>query len=527
MKKLLFCIFFLHSLSSSSQIGDLVFNDTILHHLIIETDMVDWFDILENDFNQNFEHPDLYPEIYRKCKVTFDGTILNDCGFRQKGNASNSLTNFGKKKPLKISFNEFNNQELDGLKKINLNNFTNDPSLVHDAISFKLFRDAGLMASRTSYTKVWIDGEYIGVYIIIENVDKTFLKLHFNSSENDGNLYKTDRGAKVPLDWKGSESAPYKDQGLKLTTNESADDWSGLIRFIDLINNDHSSEFRQRFESSFDIHSYLKILAIEKCIRSWDSYWGGGNNYYLYEHPDGQIRWIPWDMNETFQDIKVISDISSQLDGYLIPANKFDERPLLKRIFEIEDYKQEYLNYACGLIQTNFTIDHLGSYILDQHNLIDDAYYYDPYKYNSYKSFQKSLTEYHLDEISLTHSGYALRINYPGIYPFIQSQREWAVKQMKGWDYKCSIEDNSIYNLFVYPNPASDYINILNDSSEVFDYAKFELYDFTGKLYRNTKFEVIDGNYFTLQLEDVPSGIYLLIKCSADGRRGRAKIIIR
>jgi spore coat protein CotH len=166
-----------------------------------------------------------------------------------------------KKSHLKIAFDEFdNNQTLDGLKKINLNNFTNDPSLMHDVIAFKLFRDAGLVASRTSYAKLIVNGEYIGVYVIIENVDKTFLKSYFGSAQNDGNLYKTDRGAAVYLNWLGTTSAGYKDQGLKLNTNETADDWTKLINFIDFINNNNDADFKQQLESKFDVHAYLKIL---------------------------------------------------------------------------------------------------------------------------------------------------------------------------------------------------------------------------------------------------------------------------
>lgn len=528
MKKIFFYISFFFSLSASAQSGSMVFNDSIIHNLYITTDMVHWFDTLEHDFDQNMANPELYPERYHRCDVSFDGIVLNDCGFREKGNASNTLTNFGKKKPLKISFEEFDNsQQLDGLDKMNLNNFTNDPSLLHDVISLKLFRDAGLMASRTSFCKVWVNNEYIGLYVIIENVDKQFLKHHLGSSQNDGNLYKTDRGASVALNWLGSEIEGYKDQGLKLTTNETANDWSKLISFIDLINNDHSPDFRQKLENNFDIHSYLKILAIEKLIRSWDSYWGGGNNFFMYEHPDGKIRWIPWDLNETFQDIKIIGGATSLLEGYLVPANKFDERPLLKRIFEFEEYRNEYLGYVCDLVHFNFTLNHLGNYILERHNLIDETYQHDPNRYNSYGSFERSLTDYNQDAVSLAQSGYVLRINYPGIYPFIQSQREWAVEQMKGWDYECNIEDNTIYSLYIYPNPTADYVNIMNDSSNSFEYAQFRLYDFTGKLYRTTKYDLIPGQYYTLPLDGIPAGIYLLIKNSADGRMGRARVIIK
>jgi spore coat protein CotH len=512
-------------LKAYSQAGSEVFNDTVLHTLYIETDLPDWFATLEQDFKNNLSNPELYPEIYHKCNITWDGIVLNDCGFREKGNASNTLTNFGRKKPFKIAFDEFEDQQLDGLKKINLNNFINDPSLMHDVTCLKLFRDAGLNASRTSYTKLWINGEYIGLYVVIENVDKTFLKSKFGSAFNDGNLYKTDRGASVPLNWLGTSSQGYKDQGLKLTTNETLDDWSKFIGFVDFLNNYTASDFKEQFETRFDVHGYLKALAVEKCVRSWDSYWGGGNNFYLYEHPDGKFRWIPWDMNETFQDIKLLSG-TSFLDGYLIPTPQFDKRPLIKRIFEIEDYKKEYLDYVCELIRTNFTLDHLGQFIVDRHDLVKAAYREDPYKTNSYESFESSLTEDHDDEVSFTHSGYVIRLTYPGIFPFIQSQREWVVGQLEAWDRSCPITGKGLYDLKLFPDPASTYVNVSNESGS-FEYAQFRLYDFTGKLCRQSGFEIREGSYSTWELPGLAPGMYLLLKQSADGRIGRGKLIIQ
>lgn len=521
---IIICMFF--ALPAAGQPGSAVFNDTILHSLNIETGLPDWFATLEQDFKNNFSDPQNYPEIYRKCKVTFDGTTLNDCGFREKGNASNTLTNFGKKKHFKLSFDEFVDQQLDGLKKINLNNSINDPALMHNVASFKLCRDAGLAAPRTSYTTLYVDGEYIGVFVIIENVDKTFLKMHYGGgASNDGNLYKTDRGASVFLDWLGGDKQAYKDEGLKLTTNEAQDVWSKLIGFIDFLNNYTGEDFRQEFEKRFDVHAYLKALAVEKCVRSWDSYWGGGNNFYLYEHPDGKYRWIPWDMNETFQDLKALSG-TSLLDGYLIPTPQMDQRPLLRRIFSIPDYKNEYLAYCCELVQTNFTLDHLGPFILDRHNLVDEAYRLDPHKTNSYESFQKSLTEHHSDEVSVTQSGYVLRLTYPGIFPFIQSQREWVVDQLAGWEKECSITDNGLYELKVFPVPASGFVNISNEQTG-FEYACFKVYDFTGRLCQVSGYEVMAGSHFTLQFETLPAGIYLLLKQSVDGKVGRARVIVQ
>jgi hypothetical protein len=507
-----------------AQPGTMVFNDSIIHEIKIVTPLEDWFTTLETEFHNNITNPDVYPEIYHVCDVTFDGLTTTNCGFREKGNASNTLANFGRKNPLKIAFDEFDdNQRFDGLKKINLNIFINDPSLMHDATCNKLMRDAGLFASRTAYAKVWINGEYIGLYLIIENVDKTFLKSAFGGANNDGNLYKTDRGASVPLDWQGTDKQKYKDQGLKLTTNEDLDDWTKFIEFVDLLNNYTGDDFKQQLESKFDVHSYLKALTVEKCVRSWDSYWSGGNNYFLYEHPDGQYRWIPWDMNETFQDIKVLSG-TTLLDGYLLPTPQLEKRPLLNKIFQYEDYRNEYFDFACDFVQTKFTLDHLGPTLTRWHNLIDETYKNDPNRLNSYESFEHALTDDNKDVVSMTKSSFVLRIRYPGIFPFIQVQREWVVKQLNAWEKGCLIQDNGLYDLTVYPNPAKGSINIVNENS--FEYAQFRLYDFTGKLCMETGFDILSGPSENLQLTGIPPGIYLLLKRSGGNRIGRAKIIV-
>jgi hypothetical protein len=255
-----------------------------------------------------------------------------------------------------------------------------------------------------------------------------------------------------------------------------------------------------------------------------DSYWGGGNNYYLYEHPDGKFRWIPWDMNETFQDIKVLSG-TTVLEGYLIPTPQIDERPLLKKIFQYEEYKNEYLSYACEFIQTKFNLDNLGPTILRWHNLIDETYRNDPNRLNSYSSFQKSLTEDNEDVVSMTKSSFVLRIRYPGIFPFIQMQREWVVKQLNAWEKSCEIKNTGLYNLNVYPNPAHDYIEIKNEGSG-FEYAQFKLISSTGNTFYLSPFEIMTGTTFRLELTAIPPGFYLLLKQEGDGRIGRAKIII-
>jgi hypothetical protein len=506
-----------------AQDGERIFNDSVLHQLRIVTPLVDWFDTLESDYALNLADPATYPEIYRPCDATFDGQPIAQCGFREKGNFSNQTT-FGRKQPLKLAFDAFVEQRFDGLKKINLHNFTNDPSLVHDVASYALFRASGVPAPRTAYTQVYVNDEYIGLYLIVENIDKTFLRRYYGGQGNDGMLFKTQRGVNVLLNWLGPDSTAYQDQGLQLNTDDNRD-WSVFIALVDLLNNDYDPGFQQRLEAKFDVRGYLRVLAVEKLVRSWDSYAGGGNNFFLYAHPDGQFRWLPWDMNETFQDLRILR-ASSWTDGYLIPRTQ-DERPLLKRIFEIEEYRQYYFDAVCTLVQGAFTLEQLGPLLVINQAVADTAYRSDPNKYNSYESFQRSLTETHRDDQTLFKSGYELHLRYPGIFPLIEDQRAWAQRQLEGWDYACTWENPTVHMLDIHPNPADDLAYIASPDS-AFDYAQFQLHDLSGRMVFNSGFVFQDGMPYALPLDGLSPGLYLVVKRGPLGEvMGRGKLVVR
>ena len=84
-----------------------------------------------------------------------------------------------------------------GLKSINLTAGAMDPSKMREALSFAVFRAAGVPAPRTAFAEATLtvpgkyDKEYLGLYTFIEQVDKTFLKDRFKN--NKGLLMKPER----------------------------------------------------------------------------------------------------------------------------------------------------------------------------------------------------------------------------------------------------------------------------------------------------------------------------------------------
>src|SRR5260370_9148043 len=98
---------------------------------------------------------------------------------------------------LTLNFDKFNEgQRFHGLDKIHLNNSVQDPTWMTETICSELFRDAGVPAARTSYARVELNGRDLGLYLLQEGMEKTFLRGYF--SNPGGNLYDTAPPQAIP-----------------------------------------------------------------------------------------------------------------------------------------------------------------------------------------------------------------------------------------------------------------------------------------------------------------------------------------
>ena len=289
--KIAFSIFFLcvgaWSLFAQKS-GASIFDESFIHRVDLQFDQADYLDQLTN----NYENADIGNVPYIIASVTIDGEEVDSIGARFKG--FTSYDGVGDKRPFKLDFNEYvPGQRLDGLRKLNLNNSTGDPSLHRDPVAYRMMREMGVPAPRTSFTELYVNGELWGVYQLIEQVDKEFLDLNYASDK--GNLYKNLGWSK--LENIGSTSDPYKEIfGLK--TNQDEDDWSGFVNFVEFLNTSDNVSFESEIETYFNTDQFLRVLAVDVALNNWDSYLEHGRNYYLYQDKaSGVFNWIPWDYN--------------------------------------------------------------------------------------------------------------------------------------------------------------------------------------------------------------------------------------
>ncbi|MBU1701405.1 MAG: CotH kinase family protein [Candidatus Eisenbacteria bacterium] len=309
--------------TASSLAGGRVFDESLVHQVELELAAEDWQSIIDEAaayVNDNSEYP------YFHARARFDGEELrSDVGLRLKGHISIQLAE-GHGFPLKLDFNRYvAGTTLDGLKKLNLHTNFNGPTLpiLRDYLSYEAWRQYGVAASRTSFAEVTVNGEALGVYVLVEQVDGGFIERHF--SRPYGDLYKPEQ-ATGSLEYRGSNIADYPDIGHQWPEGT---DHAALLNALEVLRSGSLEEIA----GVFDVEGVLTYMAGNVALGSGDYYPNTGHNYYLYEATPGRFTMLPWDMNGSQErdDLSVCSPTVGYLSGKLLqdPGNMERYRAIL------------------------------------------------------------------------------------------------------------------------------------------------------------------------------------------------------
>lgn len=419
------------------------------------------------------------PEEYDTVTIIFDGTIIVNCGIRCKGRES-FLQEY-KKKPLKIKPNKFvNNQTIDGIKEFNLHSAMGDPSQMRDKICYDIFRNSDVKTARVSFAKVFINGNYHGLFSIVENIDKQFLETNFGN--NDGNLYESNNTViNPPFAWKINGQPKILEDTLtlikdmELKNNTSKPDHSKFIKFLDVLNNSSSANFPDSISKYFNIHSFLKIAAIDFILLNTDSYLNGGGNFYLfYNIETSKFEWIPYDYNWA---INYLLDQTSDDPAYkgLISNPLFNKTVLLNRILNVNQFKLEFYNNIYEQLLHRF-----NSFVIDEKvNNLKALIASDVYK-DTNKSFSDS--EFDDNTTFTSVPFYIFQSPVPAIKQFTYDRNQYLTDQLVkvGFsfvDVKIEEPKLSPKMTLLFPNPASTLVQINSN----FSVAQINVYSILGQ----------------------------------------------
>ena len=258
---------------------------------------------------------------YAECRISMsDGDILEfdeDAKIRIRGTSSRWFA----KKGYKLKFASA--KALEGLpsaKKYNLLASYPDPCKLRDylalSISYTMNSNSGRYAPLPTLSQVYVDGEYKGLYFLLDDIDsgKGKIELDEYSSEDveipfilemDTIAYK-----------EGVEGVDYFALGQTDVFDYDGDGWTDLLYVIDSDDNLTETQFQyienyigscraalvegdlEKFSELVDVASFIDYFLLGELFRNTDM---AGRSVYMYrESVDGKLIFGPsWDFDYT------------------------------------------------------------------------------------------------------------------------------------------------------------------------------------------------------------------------------------
>ncbi len=394
-----------------------LFDGDAVHEIHLTFPQADWWDQLTANF-EGLEDP-----LYLEAAFDWGDFHLDRIGVRFKGNSS--YTSYpGIKKSFKLDIDEYvDGQEIFGLDKINLNNGFMDPSLIREKSCYELCQAVGLPTERTNFAALYINGAYWGLYTLIEQFDKEFIESRFGAGE-DGNLWKGDpHGEMKYVD--ANQASYYTSYELK--SNEEANDWSGLIEMLDVLNNTPIAGLADALHNVMDVNSALAMLAIDNFTVNLDSYIGRCSNYYFYHRErDNRFVFAKWDVNESwgvFDSWHLGETAMIELDPFWVSSSRGQIRPLATQLYQVSAYRDIYLGHMKKLMAGAAQPDTLVARMKALQDLIRPYALADTNKMFTNAQFEASMS-------TNTYQGARL---IPGLEPFIRARDAWLRTEIGTW----------------------------------------------------------------------------------------------
>ena len=242
---------------------------------------------------------------YVHATLQLDDWTFRDVAVRYKGNGTFlRATRAGSDKiSLKVDLNKYvKGQKLAGLTTLNFQNNITDAGWMNEVLAYRLYRDAGALAPRSTYARVYltVEGEserrYLGLYSISENVDENFFDERFGTRK--GAIFKPST-QELFTDW-GADWTTYNqayDPKTDLTDGQKA----RVIALGRLVSSATDEEFAARIGEFVDLDDFARYFAVLVWLANHDSLLQNGQNFYTYLHPEtNRMHFIAWDQDFAF-----------------------------------------------------------------------------------------------------------------------------------------------------------------------------------------------------------------------------------
>lgn len=256
--------------------------------------------------------------------VTIGDVTLGYCGLRTKGNftlAHAFTDNPGSDRfSFTVNFGEYVNktafgekQTFFGCDRISFNNFFFDKSMLKEFFSLMLMEEMGLPTPQFGLAKLYINGQYYGVYAMVEALDESILEQHYHVDDKalssylckpTGTRFRYEELKKDPAPlYEHSEETHAQVQDMLPTALEWSRKLNCLAAGTDFAGNPidvQSENYLQLLSQVMDVEETVTYFAVHSWLCQLDNMFVGLQNFGLYISPEGVSTLLPWDYDLAF-----------------------------------------------------------------------------------------------------------------------------------------------------------------------------------------------------------------------------------
>jgi spore coat protein CotH len=384
-----------------------------------------------HDFEINLDEPKLAildedpaAEEYVEGSLTFNGETIGQIGVRYKGSVGSFLgcteSGFGgldgggfepsgaktcSRLSMKLKINwDDPDRDFYGVRRLLLHSTKRDDSHMIERSVFWMFGQMGVPAPRATLARVTVNGEFLGIFTLVEQPDGRFADEHF--PDGSGNLYKE----VWPFDGIGS---PQPEERLLdgLETNKGADAGVEIMQsFAEEFAAAEPSQRRAVLEKWTDIDTMLRFLVVDRAVSNEDGplHWYCGDvtprdneegeatfaatdtagcaphNFFWYEDPTARkIHLIPWDVDNSLnalatQFIPIPDELGATTDNCqpffsgVIPLPQISASCDLM-IAELAAMDEEYAAIRAELLAGPFSVEGIDEQLELWASLIEES----------------------------------------------------------------------------------------------------------------------------------------------------------
>ncbi len=316
--------------------------------------------------------------------VTIGDVTLGYCGLRTKGSYTleHSVTdNAGSDRfSFTINFGKYikkkdygSKQNFFGCDKISFNNFFFDKTMMKEFFALKLLDEMGLPTPEYGLAKLYINGNYYGVYAMVEAMDHSILERYYGvdkdelssylcKPENTKFLYE-EIDADPSVLWEQDEDTLKDVEDMIPTVTE----W---VRRLNFLSNGmdfngqtvdvNSDEYLQLLDQILDTEEVVKYFAVHSWLCQMDNMFDGQKNFGLYVDKNGRALLVPWDYDLSFGcffpssaentanyplDVMYRMDYWSGVEEAEQSAKMYESFPLFNVIYQNDALMEKFHNY--------------------------------------------------------------------------------------------------------------------------------------------------------------------------------------